>query len=267
MANSVMPAAAPSPSSSQRPLGLTIPPVMNLHYAAPHIGLIAPSAGAHYFAIPENDKQAFFAISRHRHGLLNVLSKDWDLPSVVLHAGPTEEAPALATVDFRAFKYGYSVHVAPLVAGGIVFEMHNDNMMTSFSKWSFDFPAPESGTVERFEWRHSRSAEVASTGSSTGGGYKLVRLSQKAAAGQPASDTDGAAIIAVCGEQAAGVLGMGHKIWQLRFLADGAQGQGGSGLGEVFSAAVVTTCLVIYVHIIRARQAANAANSGAAITL
>jgi len=126
--------------------------------------------------LAEHQSQPIYALKSH-----SGLGAD---ASLVLHSGPTEGYPPLATLDLEPFSRSMAVTLPPAPHPGapVVVELQG---LSDFPHASYVFiievgnsgPSPRGGgwPLEQFEWRRSRGDSVASLGG-RGYGWKLVRL-------------------------------------------------------------------------------------------
>ena len=140
-------------------------------------------------------------------------------PNVVLHAGPAEDHPQLATLRTSLFQDKMTIAVPPVQD---VTEMTN-------STWVYRFRFGN----DTFEWRESQSAAVRALGASSQG-WKLVRIGARARPGHAVS-SDGFEIVAVW----APTSWKGSKLASFSFLGSGAEGV----LGPRWAVTVVVSAL------------------------
>ncbi|KAI5927937.1 hypothetical protein F4810DRAFT_705835 [Camillea tinctor] len=213
----------------------------------------------HYYLAAHQASAPLYAVSLH---------SGWSgQPSVVLHAGPEEACPALATVDEASFSRSSTVTLLPgaggvgEVGGG---QFRFDPAPGSTLGHAMQFSVPVEQRLESFEWRHSRAPEVLGLGGRSSG-WKLVRLATDAPAGTgemgfvgggATSRSDGREVVAVWAWPAASR----SKALKFRFLGSGA----GGALGDRWQVAAVATALRIWDRERKARNSAAAGGGGGA---
>ncbi|CRK26210.1 hypothetical protein BN1723_013794 [Verticillium longisporum] len=186
--------------------------------------------------------------------------------SLILHSGPTERHPPLATLDFAPFSLGIVVTLPPSPIPGVPSALSLDPI-TGFAHGGYSFTIDVGTSVspgssgrwplEEFQWRRSRGDAVASLGG-RGYGWKLVRLAggpppgadqQWRRAGLAAGahrGSDGAEVVAVWSE-------MGYsmsKALRFAFLGMGLTGL----LGERWAIMAVMTAMGLFERERRSRQ-------------
>lgn len=189
--------------------------------------------------------------------------------TLVLHNGPSEDHPPLATVSYEMFGRRAEVSLPPLEPGKpSSSQMGNPalpvQMPSRMSKvlgfrvevpWHGAPSADQGGSsssptsawrTEAYEWRPSNGGAVNMLGGASHG-WKLVRLERElptrrgaavpgAGSGPPSGD--GFEVVAVC---ATAVMSM-TKLWKFSFLGTGVTG----ALGERWAVMAVVTGLVLW---------------------
>ncbi|KAM0272202.1 hypothetical protein ACHAQH_008803 [Verticillium albo-atrum] len=187
--------------------------------------------------------------------------------SLILHSGPTERHPPLATLDFAPFSLGILITLPPSAAPGAPSTLSLDPI-TGFAHGGYSFTIDvgtptsraQGGTgrwpLEEFQWRRSRGDAVASLGG-RGYGWKLVRMASGPPAGADQQGrsryaaggyrgSDGAEVVAVWSE-------MGYsmsKALRFTFLGTGLTGL----LGERWAIMAVMTAMGLFERERRSRQ-------------
>lgn len=165
--------------------------------------------------------------------------------SLVLHNGPTEDYPPLASVTYGSPARRMDVFLPPLPGRPPApASVQVPGAMRARFAFSVEVPLPGAGAgvyrAESFEWRRSNSPAVGSLGGRSQG-WKLVRLSNElppGAGGRGPPSGDGHEVVAVC---AHAVMSM-SKLWKFAFTGTGASG----ALGERWAVMAVITGLVIW---------------------
>ncbi|KAK2614208.1 hypothetical protein N8I77_001054 [Diaporthe amygdali] len=164
--------------------------------------------------------------------------------SLVLHNGPSDDHPPLATVVYESLGRRMSVNLPPLP--GHRPEPISVAMPTFMSaKFTFVVEVKNGMTYrkEAFEWRRSNSLAISGLGGRSQG-WKLVRLSNElppggvtiAGSGPPSGD--GHEVVAVCTDAVMSLT----KMFKFSFLGTGLSG----ALGERWAVMAVATGLVIW---------------------
>jgi hypothetical protein len=197
------------------------------HQYPTSFNLYRPSlAHSHTFVLGEHEDKPIYTVTTHQ-----VLSKQ---PDVVLHSGPNENSPALATYNIKRFSFDRSVELSPLFAGS---KLPAENVRRNFRTYSFEaeVDGPMGLKRERFEWRRSRGQDIPGVGARIFG-HKLVRLAADAA-GTGNRASDGAEVVAVC--SGPGSAYTGSKVFKFTFVGSGASG----ALGERWATMAIITAL------------------------
>ncbi|KUI53765.1 hypothetical protein VP1G_01058, partial [Cytospora mali] len=170
--------------------------------------------------------------------------------NLVLHNGPTEDHPPLATVVYEQGARRMDVHLPPLPGQPPApIPVLVPSAMRSKFVFSVEVPwgaadGPAAGyRKESFEWRRSNSPAIANLGGRSHG-WKLVRLSNElpsggltvSGSGPPAGD--GHEVVAMCAHAVMSV----SKLWKFAFTGTGVSG----ALGERWAVMAVATALVIW---------------------
>ncbi|KAI1398691.1 hypothetical protein F4819DRAFT_17591 [Hypoxylon fuscum] len=188
--------------------------------------------------IGEHQSQPLYAVSP---------SQSWsNTPAVVLHSGPIETAPPLATAGYASLEAGTKTITFP-GSGQPAAEERLQRQGKHKFVWTFSIEAGPGRRREAFEWRHSSCPAVRDLGGSNFG-LKLVRLATDAPAGVPGptfqkgctTSSDGKEVVAVW---ATGGLSLSKAV-MFRFLGSGASG----ALGERWALMAVITALSIWDH-------------------
>ena len=202
------------------------PPAFNLYRRS------AVFSGGRTYFIGEHGDQPIYAVSMHT---------GWSgKPDVIIHNGPTSDAPELASYDQKTMSRGATVSL-----GGAVEEVegHWGGGARSFS---VDVGG---GRREAFEWRRSTGEAVRGLGGSSHG-RKLVRLAAGGGGSGPVAG-DGGEVVAVCTPSR----WTGKKMMIFQFVGSGAMGV----LGETWALMAVVTAVGIFERDQRNKQAAAAA--------
>ncbi|ROW05173.1 hypothetical protein VSDG_00593 [Cytospora chrysosperma] len=173
--------------------------------------------------------------------------------SLVLHNGPSEDHPPLASVAYDSSGRRMDVHLPPLPGRAAApVSVQVPSAVRAKVVFSVEIPwpgpagapaSPASYRRESFEWRRSNSLAISSLGGRSQG-WKLVRLSNElppggltvAGSGPPAGD--GHEVVAICAQA---VMSM-SKLWKFAFTGTGVSG----ALGERWAVMAVVTGLVIW---------------------
>jgi len=216
------------PAPQQLPINRQFPPRFNIYRAG---------WGAS-FILGEHQDQPLYCVRSHTGWSGN--------PDVVLHNGPSESSPPLATANKETWSTSMTVELPPVRVGDwqatSTTEYVTSQGMTSL-RYTFEVEVGTGGASgamkplrEAFEWRHSRGYEVHSLGAGAGPGYKLVRLSGRGAGGTVAGD--GNEVVAVWADYGLSL----SKVLCFGFLGSGATGE----LGERWAVMAVITALGIW---------------------
>lgn len=177
--------------------------------------------------------------------------------SLVLHNGPSDDYPPLATAAFDTFGRRMDVTLPPLPgeAGVQPIPVAAPSLMNTTFSFRVEVPWPAGpnasggggGAVqwrkEAYEWRRSNSLAVSALGGSSQG-WKLVRLSKElppggmtmAGSGPPSGD--GFEVVAAC---TTAVMSL-TKLWKFCFLGTGVSG----ALGERWAVMAVISGLATW---------------------
>ncbi|KAI1344010.1 hypothetical protein F5Y15DRAFT_184652 [Xylariaceae sp. FL0016] len=243
------PATAAAGASSSHHIARQFPPAFGMYKAS--------SFSQRHYAIGEHQANPLYHVSIH---------SGWSgQADVILHAGASESAPPLASVDGSAFSRKHSITLPAAPAAGAATQTLSSSMGWPHSTYSFAIETGHGAAapVERFEWRHSSDDAIKGMGG-RGSGWKLVRLSTGAPAGMGHDaqfvgggprTSDGKEVVAVYSWASMSMT----KAMYFQFLGSGASG----GLGERWAIMAVITALAIWNKERKARNSA-AASSGAA---
>lgn len=212
-------------------------------------------ASKHYF-LGQPRSAPLYAVSLHT---------GWSgKPDIVLHSGPTEDAPPLASSNKNTLSRSADVTLPPLP--GSVAKATTERIEVSGGNWgghsvlSFSVEVGDTGRREDFEWRHSRGDDVAALGGRSDG-WKLVRIAADGPGGaKPGSTSSGGGARSSDGKEVVAVWATTHrrlhKGFRFRFLGTGADGS----LGERWAIMAVVSALRGWDKIRRA----SSGNAGAA---
>ncbi|KAM5350530.1 hypothetical protein ACJ41O_007035 [Fusarium nematophilum] len=216
------------------PLPRQFPPAFNLYK---HSGLRHPS-----YTLGEYQDQPLYLYASH--GAFS------SLPPVLLHSGPTDSHPPLASADFQFFGSSFKVEI-PAAPGSTAPVAHEPvasvscGLLSSGFRFAIEVGPDGKGPREAFEWRRSVGDTVASLGGDVRG-WKLVRMAQGPPGGGggefvPGGFTDsrGNEIIAAWA-LASGCKGNKHA--HFRFMGTGLTGL----LGERWAVMAVITALALF---------------------
>ena len=200
----------------------------------PSFGLYTESMLGRKMMLGAHQSQPLYAVSVH---------SGWSgKPSTILHSGPSDKDPPLATADTFTFGRSSTVELPPLAAnaaGGVSVE-HVTVTGVFHKVMSFVIEVAATGQRESFEWRHSRGSEVAALGASHSG-WKLVRLGT-------------GEVVAAWANSSMSIT----KQLQFHFLGSGANGI----LGERWAVMAVITALRMWDMERRQRSSAAGASGG-----
>ncbi|KAF7551805.1 hypothetical protein G7Z17_g4755 [Cylindrodendrum hubeiense] len=200
--------------------------------------------------LSEPNSEPMFALS----------SPDGWYSEVIMHEGPTTDAPPLAAITSEG-KRGEDFAI--LVPGGKEILRYKFSLKKEVFWFGMQVGEGHNKRIERFEWRHSRGSEVKSVGQA-GNGWKLVRLGGGMAGEGNEEDgpdrddgytKDGKEIVAVWAEGKA--FKSISNIGEFQFRGSGATGE----LGMLWSLTALMSYICIYVHTMR--QAATASTAAA----
>ncbi|CAG8390889.1 unnamed protein product [Penicillium salamii] len=228
---------------------IKFPPALNGYYqwkftSTSHLG---PTA-----------EQKLFAVSTHT----TVFSHK---PSVVLHDGPTNQHPVMATA--LADRWGrirpIELTLPPRPDGPYATEIV-ESLVPSSSKlttptWTFEASVGPKGTTrEKFQWRSSHGAEIKNLAGHSCG-WKLVRLAETASVGgsrkerDVGSTSDGLEVVAIIAHNASWSMTKGLRF---AFLGSGLTGT----MGETWEILALTSALQLwYIDVQNNTAAASAA--------
>lgn len=246
------PAAHPSAGLVNR----QFPPTVNLYRDA------LPSGVQRRYFLGEHQVSPLYAVGAWASWTGNLQA------SLVLHNGPSEDYPPLATVAYDTWGRRVDVSLPPLPGPGgsgsgqpVVVQMPRTGgglggggggILSHTVGFRVEVPWPSAGAgagggvtwrKEAYEWRPSNSLAVSGLGGSSQG-WKLVRLANElppgglAVAGSGPPSGDGHEVVAVCTNA---VMSM-TKLWKFSFLGTGVSG----ALGERWAVMAVVTGLVIW---------------------
>ncbi|KAF3760591.1 hypothetical protein M406DRAFT_358241 [Cryphonectria parasitica EP155] len=183
-------------------------------------------------------------------------------PHLVLHNGPNENCPPLATSKIKTSVFNNGDAIVTLLPSpgstGSAVQEQVEYHGSSFGHKTmfFSVEVGATGRRETFEWRHSSGAEVGALGG-CGDGYKLVRLATDAPGALRqrggATSSDGKEIVAVWAAQSRRL----STGFNFQFLGTGSSGV----LGEKWAAMAVMSALRGWDRILRQRAQTAAAAS------
>jgi hypothetical protein len=200
--------------------------------------------------------QPLFAVSRHR----GFSGK----PDVMLHAGPSDKDPHLATAKMPRFRRKMTLELAsPLKSAAVQKIDLQYDLGFPHGSYTFTMPVGLHGHNETFEWRHSHGADVRDLGGDLSG-WVLLRQETGSPAGARAEDgiqrtpegstKDGKEVVFVWSD----VEFSHHKAATFRFLGTGATGV----FGEQWALAVMVSALAIFEKLRRRKTGAAAGGAG-----
>ncbi|KAF4446242.1 hypothetical protein F53441_10084 [Fusarium austroafricanum] len=194
---------------------------------------------------------------------------------IILHSGPSIEAPPLATASKNGHcRDDYVITMPALYGNGSQEEILRRPTGLKGRFWfAIQVGHGPGQHVERFEWRRSRGAEVKSVGQSRWGGYKLVRLGSTNTKEEYSSSeedfydgstngegytSDGKEVVAVWGSTSCfkSMTGVG----EIHFRGSGATGE----LGQQWALMAVMSCMSIWQKVQRDNANGAAASSSSA---
>ncbi|KAF4839216.1 hypothetical protein CGCTS75_v000698 [Colletotrichum tropicale] len=157
------PAGSPGPSAPPGQVARQFPPMFNVY----------SQSFTRTMLLGEHQNQPFYAMSIH-----SGLSSS---PPIVLHSGPSNTHPPLASVEFHSFSSRMSITLPPAPkgspGGAPITELES---RADFPSYRYVFSmgvGPNCERLEQFEWRTS-SGEAIGILDGRSRGHKLVRLSQ-----------------------------------------------------------------------------------------
>lgn len=213
----------------------------------PSFSLYKTGWGSKHYFLGQPGAPPIYAVSLHT---------GWSgKPDIILHNGPTEGDPPLATSSKVTLSRAAAVTLPPSPGSpGRASEERVEVSSGGFGRpvLSFSIEVEGTGRRERFERRHSSGDEVRALGGRSSG-WKLVALAADRPAGGPNSgpvSSDGKEVVAVWATEHLRL----HKGFRFRFLGTGASGS----LGERWATMAVISALRGWD---RARKAQNS-NSG-----
>lgn len=204
------------------------------------------------FVLAQHQTQPIYVFSIH--------SGMFDSAPVVLHSGPAESLPPLATVEWQTIGPSFSVSLPPPM--GSKKEVAEERIeWTSrhggfgIGAYQFSIEVGNSNVRETFEWRHSRGEAVASLGDYHMG-WKLVRLNRGPPGGSGGGgdmnyvnggfmDSQGNEVVAAYTR----VTGSLTKAAKFQFMGTGDSGM----LGERWAIVAVITAFALYYREARKR--------------
>jgi len=147
-------------------------------------------------------------------------------PDIVLHTGPNETSPALATYSINRFSSDRCVELDPGREGAQPLSQH---VKRSFHACGFEveLAGPKGPRWEKFEWRRSRGQDIPRIGAQPWG-HKLVWIT---------SVGPEEVVVAVCSRP--GSAYTGTKVFKFEFVGPGASGV----LGDRWATMAVITAL------------------------
>ncbi|CAN8102468.1 unnamed protein product [Discula destructiva] len=237
------PSPSPSPSTHQ--------PAQTFSQLLPTVNRqFPPTINLYRDALPGGPLQRRLFLGEHQYPPLYAVGV-W-VGAVVLHNGPSDDFPPLATVAFQdPLGSRMAVSLPPTGAPDIIPPQPVHATLSRGGTLSFSVEVPWAGEGcrrEAFEWRRTRnSAAVGALGGATQG-WKLVRLANElppgggagrgTGAGTGPPSGDGHEVVAVC---ASAVMSL-TKLWKFCFLGTGVSGL----LGERWAVMAVSTGLVTW---------------------
>lgn len=208
------------------------------------------------FHLGPTAEEKLFAVSTHT----TVFSKK---PSVVLHDGPTDKHPVMATV--LGDRWGRNRPIAitlpsrpgePNSKEIVESLVPGPHMLTSPSYTFEASVGPKGATRERFEWRRSHGSEIKDLAGHSSG-WKLVRLSEDHPGGSKQGGdygytSDGLEVVGLIAHNASWSMTKGLRF---AFLGRGLTGT----MGESWEILVVTSALQLWYLDVQANTAAASA--------
>lgn len=210
------------------------------HQFPPTFNIYSAGWGGSSFVIGEHKDQPLYAVTCHTGWSGN--------PDVVLHNGPSREAPPLATANEARWTTTMTVGLPPVLVGDWRATAAEEQVWSSgigYGRFNFEVEVGDgrAGVTrprrEPFEWRHSSGGEVRALGGRSSG-WKLVRLNGPglAAAGGGPVAGDGNEVVAVAANYTMSM----SKSFCFAFVGSGATGV----LGERWAVMAVITALGIW---------------------
>lgn len=225
----------PPPSAASQQAGCSTAQQVNRQFP-PSFNLYRRGGFSRIHTIGVHQDQPLYAV--YPHGGFS------SEPDLVLHNGPSETSPPLATLLFDSWHRQMEVALPPLRGAN----SEETVRLPGFAHQVFEFkvhvnkPGEQGALVyEAFEWRRSRGDAVGQLGGRSYG-WKLVRLANNVLPGAGGGEitSDGREVIAVCTQNAYSMT----KVWKFEFTGTGASG----ALGERFAVMAVITSLGIWLR-------------------
>lgn len=241
-----IPAPLPAPASAPQQAGRSTAPQVNRQFP-PTFNLYRKGGFSRIHTLGVHQDQPLYAV--YPHGGFS------SEPDLVLHNGPSETSPPLATLIFDSWHRQMEVTLPPLRGA----TSEEAVRMPGFAHPVFEFkvhvnkPGGQGLVYEAFEWRRSRGDAVGQLGGRSYG-WKLVRLANNVLPGAGGGEitSDGREVLAVCTQNAYSM----SKVWKFEFTGTGASG----ALGERFAVMAVITSLGIWLR--ESRRKNSSASSG-----
>ncbi|KAK1980677.1 hypothetical protein LZ30DRAFT_594283 [Colletotrichum cereale] len=218
----------PHPSSPGPP----VPPPLQVARQFPPAFNVYTQSFSRTMILGEHQNQPSYAMSLH-----SGLSSS---PPIVLHSGPTNTSPPLASVEYHSFSSRMSITLPPAPRGspGGAPVVDLESKM-DFPSSSYHFAmgvGPDCERLEQFQWRPS-SGEAIAMLDGRSRGWKLVRLAQSAG---PAAfrGSDGKEVVAVWTDAGMSL----SKQAKFAFIGSGLTGE----LGERWAVMAVISGLAIF---------------------
>ena len=199
------------------------------------------------YILGEHQNQPIYAISIH--------SGMFDSAPIVLHSGPDEMRPPLATVEWQTFGSSFDVSLPPTPGSKRdVAEEHVESRFGGFaaSAYQFSIEVGQSNVRETFEWRHSYGDAIANLGGYYGG-WKLVRMNRGPPGGGGSgdanyvsggfTDSEGNEVVAAYTQAISSLT----KVATFQFMGTGDSGV----LGERWAILAVITAFALYYKQVR----------------
>ncbi|KAK2040672.1 hypothetical protein LZ31DRAFT_557654 [Colletotrichum somersetense] len=180
----------------------------------------------------EHQNQPNYAMSLH-----SGLSSS---PPIVLHSGPTNTSPPLASVEYHSFSTRMSIMLPPAPigspGGAPVIDLEPKRDFPSSSYYFAMGVGPNCERLEQFHWRPS-SGEAIAMLDGRSRGWKLIRLAQSAGPGA-FKGSDGKEVVAVWTDAQMSL----SKQAKFAFIGSGLTGE----LGERWAVMAVISGLAIF---------------------